>query len=92
MTYPDLHQALLVLGLGERATLREIKDRHKALVKIHHPDSGNSGDPEIIRKVNAAYRLLLDYVSAYHFCFTEDEFYEQCPEEHLRRQFMDDPF
>lgn len=90
MTYPDLHQALQILGLGERATLREIKNRHKALVKIHHPDTGNADDPDVIRMVNASYRLLLDYVSAYHFCFSEDEFYEQCPEERLRRQFMDD--
>ena len=43
-----------------------------------------------IRKVNAAYRTLLDYVAQYSFSFAEEEFYEQNPEERLRRQFMDD--
>ena len=91
MTYADLQEALRVLGLGERATLNEIKARHRELVKRHHPDTGNSGDPETIRKVNAAHRMLLDYIAAYRFCFTEDEFYEQNPEERLWRQFMEDP-
>jgi DnaJ-class molecular chaperone len=91
MTYADLLEARIVLGLGERAALKEIKTRHRELVKRHHPDTGNSDDPETIRKVNAAYRVLIDYVTAYHFTFTEDEFYEQNPDERLMRQFMDDP-
>jgi DnaJ-class molecular chaperone len=91
MTYADFLEARIVLGLGERATLKEIKTRHRELVKRHHPDTGNTDDPETIRKVNAAYRVLIDYVTAYRFSFTEDEFYEQNPDERLMRQFMDDP-
>lgn len=33
MTYVDLLEARIVLGLGERATIREIKTRHRELVK-----------------------------------------------------------
>ena len=91
MTFAELQMALRVLGLGERATLKEIKSRHRELVKRHHPDTGNTDDPEKIRAVNTAYQVIQDYVSAYHFSFAEDEFYEQNPEERLRRQFMDDP-
>ena len=91
MTYDDLQDALLVLGLRGRSTHREIKIRHRELVKRYHPDTGNVDDPEIIRKVNAAYRVLLDYIAEYRFSFAEDEFYEQNPEEQLRRQFMDVP-
>ena len=91
MTYVDLQEALRVLGLGERATLKEIKARHRELVKRHHPDTGNAGDPQVIRKVNAAYRVLSDYITAYRFSFAEDEFYEQNPEERIRLQFSDDP-
>ncbi len=90
MTYVDLQKALQIFGLGERATLKEIKARHRELVKRHHPDTGNRDEPETIRWVNAAYTLLLDYVTAYRFSFAEEEFYEQNPEERLRRQFMDD--
>jgi len=77
--------------LEERATLKEIKARHRQLVKRHHPDTGNVDDQETIRKVNAAYRVLLDYVAAYRYSFSEEELYEQNPEERLRRQFMDEP-
>jgi len=91
MTYAELQEALQVLGLGERATLREIKARHRESVKRHHPDAGNSGDPDAIRRVNAAYRVLQDYITEYRFSFSEGEFYEQNPEERIRQQFMNDP-
>ncbi len=90
MTYEDLQAALRLFGLGERATLMEIKARHRELVKRHHPDTG-AEDPEAIRQVNAAHRLLIDYVSSYRFSFSEEEFYEQNPEARLWRQFMGDP-
>jgi DnaJ-class molecular chaperone len=91
MTYTDLQEALRVMDLGERVTLKEIKIRHKELVKRHHPDTGNTDEPEMIRKVNAAYQIVLDYVAAYRFSFTKEEFYVQNPEERLRQQFADDP-
>jgi DnaJ-class molecular chaperone len=37
MTFTEQEAARQILGLGERATLGEIKSRHKALVKRHHP-------------------------------------------------------
>jgi len=91
MTYSDLQEALLVMDLGERVTLKEIKARHKELVKRYHPDTGNTAEPEMIRKVNAAYQVVLDYVAAYRFAFAREEFYKQNPEERLRQQFADDP-
>jgi DnaJ-class molecular chaperone len=91
MTYADLQEALRVLGLRERCTLKEIKTRYRELVKRHHPDSGNTDDQETIQRVNAAYQVLLDYVGEYRFSFAEEEFYEQNPDECLRRQFMDTP-
>lgn len=92
MPYADLQEALRILGIGERASLKEIKTQHRGLVKRHHPDTGNDSNPEAIRKVNAAYRMLLDYVSTYRFSFAEEEFYEQNPEERILKQFADDPF
>ncbi len=91
MTYAALKNALQILSLSERASLREIKARHRELVKRYHPDTGNTGDPEMIRKINEAHRILLDYISNYRFSFAEEEFYEQSPEERIRMQFTDDP-
>jgi len=54
-----------VRGLEERTTLKEIKARHKTLVKRYHLDTGNTNEPEMIQKVNAAYKIVLDYVAVY---------------------------
>jgi DnaJ-class molecular chaperone len=91
MTYQELQQALKMFDLGEQATLREIKTRHRELAKRYHPDAGNRSDGEAIRQLNEAYRLLLEYTHQYRFGFDEDTFYEQCPEERIRRQFEEDP-
>jgi len=92
MTYKELKYAVAIFELGERATLKEIKSRHRELVKRHHPDAGSVDGAEQIRRVNAAYKVLVDYLSEYRFSFEEEEFYQQNPEERLRRQFMDEAF
>jgi DnaJ-class molecular chaperone len=91
VTYAELQESLRTLGLGQRCSLREIKARHRELVKRHHPDTGNTSDNETIQHINAAYRTVLDYVTEYRFSFAEVEFYEQNPDERLRQQFMDTP-
>jgi DnaJ-class molecular chaperone len=91
MTYGDLKAALRVFGLGERATLQEIKTRYRDLAKRHHPDFGDSEDTEEIYRVNEANRVILEYVESYRYCFSEQEYLEQNPEEQLRRRFMADP-
>ena len=92
MRYTDLKEALHLFGLHENdlLTIRRIKERHRAMVKQHHPDHGAS-DPDMIRRLNAGHKMLMDYIQTYSFSFSEDEFYRQNPEEHIRRQFSWDP-
>lgn len=49
--------ALRVLGLDANASLVEIKQAHRKLVKQHHPDLG--GSAEAFRRVNEAYQALV---------------------------------
>ena len=49
--------ALRVLGLDANASLAEIKQAHRKLVKQHHPDLG--GSAESFRRVNEAYQSLV---------------------------------
>jgi DnaJ-class molecular chaperone len=91
MTYRELQGALTLFGLGERATLKQIRARHRALAKAHHPDREETADLQMMQQVNAAYRILLGYCENYRFDFGEAEFLEQVPEERLRRQFGWDP-
>ena len=91
MTYRQLREAIEVFGLGERATLQQIKSRHRELVKTHHPDRCSDTTQEAIRRINSAHKILMDYCNGYHFCFSEEEFLTQMPTERLKRQFGWDP-
>lgn len=91
MTYRELKDALKTFGITERATLEQIKQRHRELVKMHHPDQSVRTDPEMIRNINDAYEIITTYCAGYRYCFSEEEFLEQNPGERLRRQFGWDP-
>lgn len=91
MTYRQLREALEIFGLGERATMEQLKARHRELVKTHHPDQGCSTDPETIRNINKAHKILMDYCQGYRYCFSEEEFLAQTPTERIKRQFGWDP-
>jgi DnaJ-class molecular chaperone len=91
MKFAQLQGALHVFGLRERAMLKEIKARYRKLVKQYHPDAGECLNQVMIRQVNDAYRVLLEYTGSYRYSFTEEEFCEQYPEERIRRQFKEDP-
>jgi DnaJ-domain-containing protein 1 len=55
-----IRNALDVMGLGETATLQEIKSRYKELVKRFHPDAngGDRGAEERLKQVIKAYGVL----------------------------------
>jgi len=91
MTYRQLREALEVFGLGDRATMVQLKARHRELVKAHHPDQGLCKDPEAIRNINKAHKIIMDYCQSYRFCFSEEEFLAQTPTERIKRQFGWDP-
>jgi DnaJ-domain-containing protein 1 len=58
----SVHQDLAVLGLRWPCTLEEVKTAYRALAKQHHPD--RSGDPEVFKKVLAAYERVLKALQA----------------------------
>ncbi len=93
MTYEQLKEALYLFGFHENdlLTIKRIKQRHRTLVRRIHPDLHTDADPEKIRTLNEAARIIMDYVQSYRFSFTAEEFYRQIPEEHLRHQFSWDP-
>lgn len=89
MTYEELQSALKEFGLPEKVTLKRIRERHRQLVMQYHPDKGASPDNDKIRRINAAYRILNEYVSQYSFDFSREVFMNHYPEERLREQFYD---
>ena len=91
MTYADLKGALDLFALPERATLSDVRERYRRLVRECHPDLHDGREDDRIREVTAAYHLLRGYCDTYTFSFSEEEFLNQNPEERLRQQFANDP-
>jgi DnaJ-class molecular chaperone len=89
MLYADLQAALAEFDLPEQVTLKRIRKRHRQLVRKYHPDIGEVADNDKIRRINAAYKILTEYISHYNFDFSRDTFLKQYPEERLREQFYD---
>lgn len=75
--FNEIDEARKVLGLGKDATLGEIKSIYRRLAFQYHPDknvnAGSSEHSDIMKKLNWAYRLLLQYCHDYRYTFTEED-------------------
>ena len=88
--FTEIDEARKVLGLGEMATLKEIKRAYRRLASRHHPDkhSGDSQNQETMKRVNWAYKLLVDYCSNYSYSFKEEDIARTYPhDEYLRKYY-----
>ena len=86
--FAEIDEGRKVLGLSELAILKEIKSAYRRLAHCHHPDK-HSGDEnsedEIMKKLNWAYKLLMDYCSEYKYSFREEDVTKTFPyEEYMR--------
>ncbi|MDY0391197.1 MAG: J domain-containing protein [Desulfobulbus oligotrophicus] len=94
-----IERARKVLGLGESATLAEIKRNYRRLSKLHHPDTAEietAGDSDTMYRITAAYELLLQYCSEYRFPLHREEEEQDAldmydPEDWWRARFGRDP-
>ena len=67
----DIRAAADLLGLGETASLAEIKKAYRRLSKEHHPDmnkpSTQKSQTVEMHKISEAYEILLKYCAGYRF-------------------------
>ena len=87
--FNEIDEARRLLGLGEAATLKEIKSAYRRLAHRQHPDAhGSTTDEndEVMKKLNWAYKLLLDYCTHYKYSFREEDIGRTYPhDEHIRK-------
>ncbi len=75
MNFSEIDKARNLLGLGETATLKEIKAAYRRLAHLHHPDKHSSADAtetETMKKLNRAYELLTGYCAEYRYSFHQE--------------------
>jgi DnaJ-class molecular chaperone len=90
--FNEIEEARKLLRLGEAATLKEIKKSYRTLAHRHHPDKlgeDDSTNSETMKKLNWAYKLLMDYCDNYRYSFGEEDVARTYPDEEYLRTFKD---
>jgi DnaJ-class molecular chaperone len=90
--FSEIEEARKLLGLGEAATLKEIKRAYRTLAHRYHPDKHSNAPGEqtgeAMKRLNRAYKLLMDYCTNYKYSFREEDVAKTYPhDEYLRRYY-----
>jgi DnaJ-class molecular chaperone len=91
--YKQIDEARRLLGLGEDASLEEIKDAYRNLSLKYHPDRCKEPDKknceEKFKRINHAKDIIMNYCASYRFSFKEAEVKKNVMDretyEHLKR-------
>jgi hypothetical protein len=87
----EIDQARRLLGLGELASIAEIKTAYRQMCKKWHPDvsQGEATAKRKMKDINAAYKLLLSYCETYRFSFSPEEVESFDPDRWWHQRFGD---
>ncbi len=90
-TFTQLLKAKTTLGLNDKASLFEIKDKYKSLMKKWHPDINDdiATATLISTQINEAYAIVLRYCNKYEYPFDEESLKKATlsPQEWLEEKF-----
>jgi DnaJ-class molecular chaperone len=82
-SFEEIDKARKLLGLGEVASLEEIRIAYRRLARRYHPDLGGGDEDQenVIRELNWAYELLEDYSNRYKYTFAKEDVARAYPHE-----------
>ncbi len=88
----EVESARKLLGLGEEASIRDVESAFRRLALEYHPDrcGGSASCEEMMRRLNRARRLLLEYCSSCRISFRKNDVETVSrgyADEHFRRFF-----
>ncbi len=90
--FSEIEEARKLLGLGETATLKEIKSAYRRMAKQHHPDKvvdKDQAESATMKRLNWAYKLLLDYCAGYKYSFRKDDVARTYPYDEYMETFKE---
>lgn len=89
--FEEIDKARRLLGLGEFASLKDIKRAYRKRAFLYHPDKSSSQSAEgeeMMKRLNRAYKLLREYVAQYKYSFTEEDVRRAYPDDDYLRRYV----
>lgn len=95
-----VYKASQILNLGERATLEDVKNKYRKLIKKWHPDKCEKESLKKCKKkteeIVQAYDIIITYLNNYLYSFKKADIVHNLPveiqmNEKWKKQFQDDP-
>ena len=85
-------KAKSLLGLREKSSLKEIKNKYRLLMKKWHPDKHKEDIEKATKmsaQINDAYKTILEYTSNFEYPFDEESIKatHQSPSEWMKDRF-----
>ena len=74
--YKEIKQAAKILKLSDTATLKEVKEHYRRLIKKWHPDKCKKKIEtcnQKINEINKSYNTILDFIKNYKFSFEDND-------------------
>ena len=90
-SFEEIDKARRLLGLEEFSSLKDIKQAFRKKAFLHHPDksgSQSSQDEEIMKSLNQAYKLLMEYCSCYKYSFNEEDVSRAYPDDAYLKRYL----
>jgi len=90
-SFEEVDKARKLLGLGEFAGLKEIKQAYRKKAFLYHPDksgSENAHGGEMMKSLNQSYKLLMEFCSRYKYSFKEDDVDRAFPDDAYLRRYV----
>jgi len=90
-SFEEIDKARKLFGLGEFASIDEIKQAYRNKAFLYHPDmsgSENAKGEDMMKSLNQAYELLMEYRSRYKYSFKEDDIDRAFPDEAYMRRYV----
>ena len=90
-SFEEIEKARKLLGLNQFASLEEMKRAYRKKAFLYHPDKGGSEsaqDEEMMKSLNQAYKLLMEYCSQYKYSFKEEDVDRVFPDEAYLRRYV----
>jgi DnaJ-class molecular chaperone len=91
--FEEVDSARRLLGLGDEASLEEIKMAYKEICKRYHPDKhpekSKSRCERMMKKINHAYNLIMQHIKECRYSFREPDVRKSDPD-HVMERFWDD--